>query len=155
MNGKNKCKLLKEIRKQIAAENDIAYVTSECKYKGDCTGTCPKCEAELRYLEEQLSLRRRAGKAVAISGIAATIMMTASGCDFSETVTLTSDMGDFALQAESTESSSTDGTSAESEESSVTIMGKVTAESDDYGKEITSEEPESLFVMGEFPDISE
>ena len=53
MNGKNKCKILKEIRKQIAAENDISYVTSECKHKGDCLGTCPKCEAEVRYLEQQ------------------------------------------------------------------------------------------------------
>ncbi len=82
MNGKNKCKLLKEIRRQIAAENDIAYVTSECKYQGDCTGTCPKCESEVRYLEEQLRLRQKAGKAVAVAGIAAALMVTASGCDY-------------------------------------------------------------------------
>ncbi len=81
MNGKSKCRLLKQIRRQIAAENDIAFVTSECKYQGDCTGTCPKCEAELRYLEEQLRLRQKAGKAVAVAGIAATLMVTATGCD--------------------------------------------------------------------------
>ncbi len=81
MNGKNKCKLLKEIRKQIAAQNDIDYVTSECKYKGACSGTCPKCEAEVRYLEEQLSARRNAGKAVAVAGIAAALMVTSTGCD--------------------------------------------------------------------------
>ncbi len=81
MNGKNKCKLLKEIRKQIAAQNDIDYVTSECKYKGDCSGTCPKCESEVRYLEEQLRLRQRAGKAVAVAGIAAALMVTSTGCD--------------------------------------------------------------------------
>ena len=46
MNGKSKCKILKEIRKRIAEENDIAYVTSECQYQGECSGTCPKCEAE-------------------------------------------------------------------------------------------------------------
>ncbi len=84
MNGKNKCKILKEIRCQIAQENDIAYVTSECKHKGDCLGTCPKCEAEVRYLEEQLQLRRKAGKAVAVAGIAASLMVTASGCDLSD-----------------------------------------------------------------------
>ncbi len=86
MNGKSKCKILKEIRRQIAAENDIAYVTSECKHKGDCTGTCPKCEAEVRYLEDQLRLRRQAGKAVAVAGIAAAIMVTASGCDLTDTL---------------------------------------------------------------------
>lgn len=81
MNGKSKCKILKDIRRQIAAENDIAYVTSECKFQGECTGTCPKCEAEVRYLEEELAKRRRAGKAVAVAGVAAAVMITASGCD--------------------------------------------------------------------------
>ncbi len=81
MNGKSKCKILKEIRRQIAVENDISYVISECSHKGDCAGTCPKCEAEVRYLEEQLRLRRKAGKAVAVAGIAATLMVTATGCD--------------------------------------------------------------------------
>ena len=82
MNGKSKCKILKDIRKQIAAENDIEYITSECKYQGDCAGTCPKCEAEVRYLEQELAKRQRAGKAVALAGIAATLVVSASGCDF-------------------------------------------------------------------------
>jgi hypothetical protein len=81
MNGKSKCKILKEIRQQIAAENDIAYVVSECKHKGDCPGTCPKCESEVRYLEEQLRKRQLAGKKVAVAGVAAALMVTASGCD--------------------------------------------------------------------------
>lgn len=80
MNGKSKCKLLKEIRRQIAAENDIEFVTSECKFQGNCSGTCPKCEAEVRYLEQQLLKRRQAGKAVAVAGIAAALIVTASGC---------------------------------------------------------------------------
>ncbi len=84
MNGKSKCRILKEIRRQIAAENDIAYVTSECRHKGDCLGTCPKCESEVRYLEEQLRLRQRAGKAVAVAGIAAALMVTATGCDLTD-----------------------------------------------------------------------
>ena len=45
--GKQTCKILKDIRRQIAEANDIEYITSECQYKGDCTGTCPKCEAEV------------------------------------------------------------------------------------------------------------
>lgn len=80
MNGKSKCKILKQIRRQIAEANDISYITSECKYQGGCTGTCPKCEAEVRYLEEALQKRRSAGKAVAVAGIAATLMLGATGC---------------------------------------------------------------------------
>ena len=82
MNGKSKCKILKEIRSQIAAENDIAYVVSECRYQGDCSGTCPKCEAEVRYLENELRKRQLAGKKVAVAGVAAAIMLSATGCRF-------------------------------------------------------------------------
>ena len=74
MHGKKKCKILKEIRKQIAKDNDITYVTAECKHQG----TCPKCEAEVRYLEAELEKRRMAGKQVVVAGIAAAMMMSAS-----------------------------------------------------------------------------
>lgn len=80
MNGKQKCKILKEIRAEIARNNEIEYVTSECKHKGDCVGTCPKCEAELRYLEKELEKGQRLGKTVAIAGLTASITLTASGC---------------------------------------------------------------------------
>jgi hypothetical protein len=81
MNGKSKCKILKDIRRKIAQDNDIAYVTSECKFQGDCSGTCPKCEAELRYLEEELAKRKRLGKTVAVAGIAAALVVGSGGCD--------------------------------------------------------------------------
>lgn len=81
MLGKNKCKILKEIRQRIADANDIAYVTRECEYQGDCRGTCPRCEAEVRYLEEQLEKRRLAGKRVAVAALASGIMLSAAGCD--------------------------------------------------------------------------
>ena len=38
--GKQTCKILKEIRRQIAEANDIEFITSECQYQGDCLGTC-------------------------------------------------------------------------------------------------------------------
>ncbi len=69
--GKHTCKILKEIRRQIAEANGIEFATSECRYKGDCLGTCPKCEAEVHYLEQQLRARSLAGKAVALAGISA------------------------------------------------------------------------------------
>jgi hypothetical protein len=79
--GKQTCKILKEIRKQIAADNDIELVTSECTYQGDCLGTCPKCEAEVRYLERELEKRQRMGKVAVIAGMAVGTMLTATSCD--------------------------------------------------------------------------
>ena len=67
--GKKICKTLKEVRKQVARANGIAYNPTECHYEGDCAGTCPKCESELRFLEQQLQLRRQLGKAVAVVGV--------------------------------------------------------------------------------------
>lgn len=69
--GKKICKTLKEIRLQVARANDIPYEPTECKHKGDCTGTCPKCEQEVRYIEQQLDVRRMLGKAVAVAGVSA------------------------------------------------------------------------------------
>ena len=67
--GKEICKALREIRRQIALENDIEYITSECRHKGNCSGTCPKCEAEVKYLENKLASRRRVGKITRVVGI--------------------------------------------------------------------------------------
>lgn len=81
MDGKNKCKILKEIRQKIADENDIPYVTSECKYQGTCKGTCPKCEQELVYLELELQKRQQTGKRIAVAGVAtAAFLLAAQAC---------------------------------------------------------------------------
>ena len=69
--GKDICKALKYIRRQIADENGIKLEISECTFKGECRGTCPKCEAELRYLNSQMRSRRSSGRTVKIAGIAA------------------------------------------------------------------------------------
>lgn len=76
--GKKTCKILKEIRRQIAEANDIEYVVEECQYKGDCLGTCPKCEVEVRYLEQQLHQRQLLGKAVMVAGISAGLLSLSS-----------------------------------------------------------------------------
>ena len=78
--GKQTCKILKEIRKQIAEENDINLVIEECTYQGDCEGTCPKCEAEVRYLERELEKRQRMGKVAVIAGLSLGTMLTATSC---------------------------------------------------------------------------
>lgn len=80
MNGKSKCKILKEIRKEIARANNIEFVTAECKYKGECLGTCPKCEEEVRFLNSELAKLKQAGKVVAVAGLAAAVMATSVAC---------------------------------------------------------------------------
>ena len=80
MLGKAKCKILKQIRQKIADENDIPYVTRECTYQGDCSGTCPRCEAELKALENQLLLRQKLGKAVTVTALCMGIAAVAVGC---------------------------------------------------------------------------
>ena len=80
MKGKDRCKILKDIRKRIAEENDIEFITSECKHKGDCLGTCPKCESELRYLERELEKRRAVGKKVTVAGLALSVTLATSSC---------------------------------------------------------------------------
>lgn len=76
MTGKQKCKILKEIRRQIAAQNDIRYVIEECRHQGNCRGTCPKCEWEVRMLESELEKRRKSGKKVVLAGISAGFLLT-------------------------------------------------------------------------------
>lgn len=80
MNGKETCRILKEIRRQIAECNDIAWIVEECTHKGDCAGTCPKCESEVRQLERALERRKALGKAVTIAGISAACLPVLSGC---------------------------------------------------------------------------
>ena len=73
--GKRTCEILKDVRRKIAQENDIPLVERECTHEGDCRGTCPYCESEVRYLERELSKRRALGKAVTVAGIAVSTMM--------------------------------------------------------------------------------
>ena len=68
--GKEICRELKELRKQIAEENGIHLEMEECKFKGKCDGTCPRCDAEVRYLEGALADRIRMGKVAVVAGLA-------------------------------------------------------------------------------------
>ena len=74
--GKSTCKLLKSIRQQIADANGISYQPKECHHKGDCAGTCPACEEEIRYLERELKARKGNGFGMQVAGIAAGICAT-------------------------------------------------------------------------------
>ena len=81
-NGKNICAALKQVRKQVADANGIHYTPAPCYFDGDCSGTCPACEAEVQYIESQLGRLRLAGKAVKVAGLALGLTMVA-GCNSS------------------------------------------------------------------------
>ena len=63
------CETLKAIRKQVADANGIVYTPAKCDFEGVCAGTCPACESERKYIEDQLSLKRKAGNIVKIAGL--------------------------------------------------------------------------------------
>ena len=74
--GKEVCLILKGIRQKIADANGISYQPKECHHKGDCAGTCPACEEEIRYLERELKARKGNGFGMKVAGIAAGICAT-------------------------------------------------------------------------------
>lgn len=74
LKGRHTCEQLKAIRTAIAKANDIDYTPAVCKHQGFCRGTCPLCEAERSYIEHEISLRQKAGKAVKIVGLASSLL---------------------------------------------------------------------------------
>lgn len=80
--GKKICESLKQIRLDIAHENGIQYTPNECHHDGDCAGTCPACDAELRYLEQEINRKRSLGKAAVVGismGVAAISLTSCMG----------------------------------------------------------------------------
>ena len=75
--GKKKCEFLKSVRKQIADTNNIPYTPKQCTHEGECKGTCPACESEVRYIEKQLDMRRLAGDVVKIVGLTSIVSLSA------------------------------------------------------------------------------
>lgn len=86
MIGKKKCEILKEIRQKIADENEIPYKTRRCTHQGPCSGTCPYCESEVRYLESQLKKRVSLGKPVKVAALATGVALAVSGCSVVDTI---------------------------------------------------------------------
>ncbi len=126
MRGKNKCKILKQIRRKIADENDIPLITKECTYQGECSGTCPRCEAELRYLEQQLARRQALGKTVTVAALSVSLLASATGCSL-----VPSDVvGDVPMITE--ENNNPHGTNAEHTNTDSTevpeLLGRIAAD---------------------------
>lgn len=96
MTGKQKCEILKKIRRDIAKANDIAIDMRECTHKGECTGTCPKCEAEVKTLEKGLALRKKRGFKIAVAGISAGLVaLNSTACDALDALMRQSIQGDM------------------------------------------------------------
>ena len=160
MKGKEKCRILKEIRQKIADENGIEYITSECKHKGECRGTCPKCESEVRFLERELAKRQSIGKRIALAGIAASLVISGVGCtDEEKTTTLEGDIPYVENKGETTpEKETVDGLLPEPETEDEPLMGEPEAEDvlsgdvpyiDENGNEALN--PELPEIIGEVP----
>lgn len=77
--SKTTCKVLKQIRQEIADANGIDYKTTECTFEGECSGSCPKCESEVRFIERKLSELQKSGRKIIVAGIAASMLTLASG----------------------------------------------------------------------------
>ena len=67
--GKYICNALKAVRLDIARANGIEYAPKACAHQGDCPGTCPACESEMRYLEREIARKRSMGKAALVAGV--------------------------------------------------------------------------------------
>ena len=139
MRGKDKCRMLRQIRERIAEENDIRFITEDCSYKGECKGTCPRCESELRYLEDRLEKRRAAGKKIALAGISLGLTAALSGCSATETI---SELWDKLSQKET----QTEIVETEGEVSEVVVLD---------GEVAYTPEPEPEELSGIIPEASE
>ena len=125
MTGKQKCAILRQIRRDIAAKNDILMTISECKHQGNCLGTCPKCESEVTALEKALDARRKSGRQVVIAGISAGLIAancTACGDPFGARTELSGD-----IQVESTTGEETSA----SDETEVELQGDIDVQIDE------------------------
>ena len=82
--GKKKCEVLKSIRKMVADANGIKYEPAECHHEGECRGTCPRCEQEVKDLEAELRKKSAVvnnAAAVFVGSVAAIGSIGLSSCN--------------------------------------------------------------------------
>lgn len=53
--GKELCNYLRTLRMELAVANGIEYQPRKCTHNGPCAGTCPQCDEEIQFLNEELS----------------------------------------------------------------------------------------------------
>ena len=70
----------------MAAANGIDWEIPECTFEGECPGTCPRCESEVRQLESELSRRKSLSQRVAVLGVAAGLALSGMSVASAQTV---------------------------------------------------------------------
>lgn len=69
MTGKEKCRLLRQVRKEIAEANEIVFLSADCNNDADCAGTCALCDAEVQWLDAELLRKAAAGHKLTLKGL--------------------------------------------------------------------------------------
>lgn len=81
MTGKEKCELLKKMRKEIADRNGIEFEPAKCTLENPlCIGTCPRCDVEIQYLDAELNRKAQRGEKIVVAGISPKIMHEEGKC---------------------------------------------------------------------------
>lgn len=82
--GRIICEELKRVRLELAKANGIDYNPTVCNHQGECSGTCPKCEAELAELTRQIKEKKEA-KIIGVAPlkVAAVVAATATALSLS------------------------------------------------------------------------
>jgi len=78
--GRDKCDQLREIRKKIAKANGIDFEPAECHHTGPCMGTCPVCDSEIQYIDEELQKKKMRGEEIILTGLVSDEIKQ-SGCN--------------------------------------------------------------------------
>ena len=69
LSQKEKCLILRQVRKEIAESNGIVYLSTVCTTTEDCTGNCPIIEAEIRYLDAEINRKIARGERFSLAGL--------------------------------------------------------------------------------------
>lgn len=90
--NKARCKQLKEIRKNMAAELGITLEQSECQNHGYCKGTCSKCQAEEKLLNNAVKKQQHKlntwKKKTMVAGLLVATTLTVSACTLNNNLEL-------------------------------------------------------------------
>ena len=84
MTGKEKCRLLRQIRKEIAEANNVVFLSADCNNDADCAGTCALCDAEVQWLDAELLRKAAAGHKLTLKGLSLdTFSFSINSCETS------------------------------------------------------------------------
>ena len=103
---------MKSVRREVAAANGIELEIPDCTFDGECPGTCPRCEAEVRQLEQALSHRQSLSQKVAIVGVAMGLALSGMSAASAQNVNPSDSVNCKSLEMDGF---ADDGTSADDE----------------------------------------